>query len=288
MEPCFNELSQYPLCSSDSECEQRVFEYAHLIAELKRSYGIRHIMYDDGIGTIKLKHDLTLGEYCSRPQNNCNEVILILSTNRSPYIDDKEVDKYDLTDYAAVKMVCGDGEKETTGAYFAYVTNSIVISFPSTDIWKRETLTIRFYKLDKTTKRLLRDRDVDIINAFESCQVKQMPFLLNAFHRGIFKLRDSSKPINEKMFNARDDHGKKELREFFDKIKKESYIEDMVNSLPFNPHYKDLIKDIADDGNIEFVLHWTDQGYGMVVSTTANCREEAKLIAALIKEKYDQ
>ena len=55
------------------------------------------------------------------------------------------------------------------------------------------------------------------------------------------------------------------------------------HGLPFE---RKFIKKIRDEGVIEIVLPWTDEGYGIVVKTTGRTINETEKISRIITEKY--
>lgn len=91
---------------------------------------------------------------------------------------------------------------------------------------------------------------------------------------------------SQKRIHLRDDHGIDKLKEFSKKLVHSPYVVEVVNSLPYNSHRKKFIKDIKEDGLVEIVLPWTDQGLGIVVRTTGRSKKETNKIAKLLEEKY--
>lgn len=287
MEPCFNELSQKPFCNLDAGCDERVHQYAELIAELRTSYGVTHIRYEKGLYDIKLKSDTSLGEYCLKNRHD-KEVLLILATQRKPYIEDGKEEEIGFYEVDDVKCIHGEEELDSIGAYCAYLYNTITVSFASDDVWKQSTLELVLYTKSANNSSQYNKRIVSVVNISDKLQLEDDAFTLWAFDNKYISLPKSEKEINEKTFKARDDHGKDVLKDFFDKIKKETFVEGMVNSLPFNPKFEGFIKNVYPNGNIEIVLHWTDKGLGMLISTTAKNLAQTKLAARLLKEKYDK
>lgn len=100
------------------------------------------------------------------------------------------------------------------------------------------------------------------------------------------EFKESGIRPKDKKKHFRDDHGKDILNKFADKILKEPYIVEVVNSLPFNPKAKDMIKEVTDEGLIKLVLVDTDKRLGMVIRTTAATRREALYHVADIRKKY--
>ena len=93
-------------------------------------------------------------------------------------------------------------------------------------------------------------------------------------------------PYNQKHFHLRDDHGKKELTEFWTRIAKNEYVVSCLNSLPFNRTHRTFIKEIYPDGKIELVLVWEDDGYGMVIQTTGKGLTQTRKIVETLEKEF--
>ncbi len=76
------------------------------------------------------------------------------------------------------------------------------------------------------------------------------------------------------------------LQEFSKRLIHSPYLIGIINSLPYNPYERKFIKKIRENGLIEIVLPWTDQGYGIVVKTTGRTIKETEKIAEIIKEEF--
>lgn len=95
-------------------------------------------------------------------------------------------------------------------------------------------------------------------------------------------------PVTEKTISLREDHGHDVLLAFSNKINKSPYVERIVNSLPFNPHQRTPIRQVKENGLIEFVLTWTDPGLGICIQSTARNKRDAAIIARMLEEEYVQ
>ena len=91
---------------------------------------------------------------------------------------------------------------------------------------------------------------------------------------------------SQKRIHIRNDHGIDKLTEFSKKLVHSPYVIEVINSLPYNSRRKRFIKEIKEDGLVEIVLPWTDQGLGLVVRTTGRTKKETNKIARLLEEKY--
>lgn len=99
-------------------------------------------------------------------------------------------------------------------------------------------------------------------------------------------LRRSSKRPEEKSIQLRKDHGIEILKHWAKRLVNNPYVEEIVNSLPFNSRTTNSIKKVYDNGLIELVLTKTDAGYGMVVKTTGTNKKETVEIAGILLERY--
>ncbi|MDH6087098.1 putative CRISPR-associated protein [Umezakia ovalisporum] len=97
--------------------------------------------------------------------------------------------------------------------------------------------------------------------------------------------QDDTDP-ERKPISLRDDHGKDILHKFAKKICRSPYVKKVVNSLPFNPRRTNPILNTTKDGLVEFVLTWTDKGFGLCIETTGRNLAETNSIALHLKEKF--
>lgn len=161
---------------------------------------------------------------------------------------------------------------ECLGPAMAWIVNSMCLSLYQEE-WNKS-----YFGISKN------DETIKIRNVSRQTHVGE--------HKDFFEgnnpieLLESSLDCSEKEICLRDDHGKKELMELAQKIVKCKYVEKIVNSLPFNPHDRNFIRKVKEDGLVEIVMIWTDRKYGMVIKTTGRNIRETRKIAQIIQEKY--
>lgn len=188
-------------------------------------------------------------------------------------------EKNDITETIEEKFLSHDlyfDNKKANGLQWAFTYETLVLSFFTEDKWNCDFLGC----FDKAS-----DETVNIHNV---CTVQN---IINQ-QLWIDSLKDielvlSSIPSDSKTFSPRDDHGKDILIAFWNKLKINEYVVSGINSLPFNPKYRNFIKEIGADGKIEIILHWTDEGFGLVIQTTGRNYRETKAISDILKQKYD-
>lgn len=98
-----------------------------------------------------------------------------------------------------------------------------------------------------------------------------------------FLVKSTIQPSNKKIHLA-DHHGKKELKDFCDRIKKSPYVLEMHSS---DWGGRKFIRKVESNGIIELVLHKTEKQYALTIQTTGKDLLETKAIAELLRDKYD-
>ena len=99
--------------------------------------------------------------------------------------------------------------------------------------------------------------------------------------------QDDTNPEN-KVINLRDDHGKDVLLAFGQKIRRSPYVTKIINSLPFNSKQINPIRRTFENGIVEYVLTWTDKGFGMCIQTTGRNLAETNSIALHLKNEFGE
>lgn len=278
-EPFFNDISTQPFCTTDDEVRERVSAFVKVL-EFCGDIGLDKVRFEKSVHEILLKEDYTLHEYISNHWME-NGTQLILSMIRRPYLDeDSEAEEKYVN--SKIRLVKEGKEVEAEGLACAYLAEGFAVGFASEDCWRNGmsfTLNVLNQVTGKTTnKQVFCISDVWQFedNNFINWVVGTLPI----------KFKSCNKPQAQKQIHFRDDHGKEKLQAFAKRILKEVYIVEVINSLPFQPHAKDIIGKISDDGLIDIILTDSDKGYGMVIKTTAETRALALYMAADIRKKY--
>ena len=97
--------------------------------------------------------------------------------------------------------------------------------------------------------------------------------------------KDETDP-NRKPINIRDDHGQDILLIFAKKICRSAYVKKIINSLPFNSAQPNSIRRTYPNGIVEFVLSWSDRGYGLCIQTTGRNLAETNTIALHLEKEF--
>lgn len=278
-EPFFNDISTLPLCQTVEELKGRILKYASIL-KFCGSLGFFKVRHEKPLQQVALMDNYTLHQYIA--EHGQDEVVkLIQSMVRIPYLDEDspEEDRFVNT---TIKLKRDGEEVEAEGLACAYLSEGFAVGLSSCEYWSNNhsfTLTI----LDQSTGKS-KENQVYCISELKQFEIDE--FIRWAVDTLPLKFRDSRIKQANKKKSLRNDHGKDVLEKFADRILKEPYIIEVINSLPFNPKAKDMIKDVSEDGLIQLVLNHTDKGLGMVIKTTAESRMEALYQAAYIRKKY--
>lgn len=200
--------------------------------------------------------------------SNPNAVNFIYSFMREPFeknIDEPLQDAYIKHDWKYNDISC-------CGFAFAFLIDSLAYSALDSR-WKHPVITI--FKEDDM---------LDVRNIYDEETLQYHSTWLNSLKP--IQLVKSLLSPSEKKIKLREDHGKDVLQEFGERLVKSEYVCGIINSLPFNSHRRKFISSIKEDGMIEIVLPWTDQGLGLVVQTTGRDIRETTKIAQLLKDEY--
>lgn len=304
-EICFNELSLFPLCKDNQEIEDRIRQYVFTLHAAREKYKIKKVRYYDNFVNIHLSDCITIQDYINSHLHSPLAIILI-NTFTMPYVDEDDEDvlnKYCETQvFLKKETTCNDNllvqddkdaeqpsktkvtsEKKieklnSHGFNAAYCIGTFCIGFMSELLWKSCLFDIIVNGNDVKWACISQE---DSINnpSFEDWYKSIVPItLVESKYTYDYKV---------KHIHLRNDHGKDVLEDFSKCILRSEYVDNVINSLPFNRNYKKLILRCYDDGKIELVLHWTDNGYGIVIQSTGRNIRETNKIAEILTKEYD-
>lgn len=194
---------------------------------------------------------------------------------RAPFEID---DRFDETadDFLAHDLVYNN--EQATGLTWAYVFDTLAISLLTDEKWDCANLEV--------SDRANSDKKIIIHHVSTVKNIEELRLWLDS-HKECILLKTSISPI-DKRCSLRDDHGKDILQDFWNNIRKSEYVEECINSLPYNRGYNKFIKTVKPNGIIELVLNWTDKRVGMVLQTTGRNIRETQKIAEILSERYSK
>ena len=286
---CFNELSEQPLCQTEADAVQRLRDFAQLFREVREHTSVTKVRHADYMTSISLTDTMTMQDYCNA---HINEpiAILLMSSFIHPQVDmddDNSLQSY-LETTAVVNLPNG---KNMIGDGFnaAYCQNTFCVGFISDPVWNND-----FFNLTITSNSQSKNVTWACISSLQFYSSLKDNHRRPAFDQWLQQLDpivlvSSNQDVANKPINLRDDHhGKAELTAHAKLLCQHQYVEGILTSLAFKPHAKNYISKIYDDGIIDIVLRWEDEGYSMRVKTTGRNAIETCEIAKILRDKFDK
>ncbi len=204
---------------------------------------------------------------CALP-DSVNVKNFYFSFFRSPYESETVEEKQD--DYYTYNWTCHG--KECIGIALTFLLDSICFSIYSQN-WNSPFIDFFQNETSVCVRNISIKEHVDI-------HLSQMQTQTGA------ELPECDIPVSDKKIVLRKDHGMDVLEAFCKRLIHSPYLIGVVNSLPYNPHERKFIRKVRENGLIEIVLPWTDEGYGIVVKTTGRTIRETKRISEIITEEF--
>ena len=281
---CFNDLSIQPLCSTEAEAEQRVEDFVSLLRKVRDHTGITKVRHSGSMTNLCLKKGMTMQDYCNTHIPNPT-AILLMSMFISPCVDENDKDSSQRFVDTQTEIWFDNKTNKQLAKCFnaAYCQNTFCVGFESNDVWSND-----FFNIIVSSNGKIKDTKWACISSLSFYSDIQRQSTFDKWLQGIrpITLVDSKYALAEKQINLRDDHGKDVLTAHAKRLCNHPNVDGILTSLPFNPHNKNYIANITDDGLVDVVLYWEDKGYSMRIKTTGRNAAETKEIAYLLKEKY--
>lgn len=269
----FNELSLQTLGASD-KTQQLVVLYSEVVRKCGE-LGHTKVRYEYEFSALMIADNESLSDYCYKNFRNpeLNTAInLILTTQKHPYIDDdsNQEKRYVEHEY---QVVIDQNPCFGYGLSSAFIDGSFAIGFHTDPKW------------DSFCFDMMVDQDY---NGQVFCVSQLEHFESPAFIDWYVATYDVAytTPTEKGAIHLRADHGKNVLQEFAEKILKEDFVIEVINSLPFAPKASDFIEKVTEDGVIYIRLTNSDRGLGLAVRTVGKNRIQTSYFAKTLREKY--
>lgn len=272
---CFNELSF--LDKEEDENLVELFEkYAKAIKALKEA-GFRGVRYEYGITSLSKEGIRDLNALGNNPMGRII-LSLIRTTARNPYLGEgsEEEERYIKEDFEV--KIDNHWTASAYGITAAYLNDTITLSLDTAERWRQAE-----YEIKHTCET---ESNGTVLNVHSEHMVKNDLITQFIENRQELVLEICKIMPDKKKYSFRDDHGKDKLIELWKRLRNCEYIENAINSLPFNSTGKEFVEKCFPDGKIHIRLNYTDAGYGMVIQTTGRTLRETERIGILINENF--
>jgi len=278
----FNELSFLPLVANDNLLTDRFIRLIETYRDANR-LGFNGIIFPSNYGEMQVTQTKTFFQWINNipHQGHKNQ---ILSHVKRPFTDDVLEGRIEvLNRYYFEYPEAGIPQTYCTGLATAYDTERPSTSLSGLPVW--ENIKIPFQRIINED---FETEPVEVYNIAIPGHLENDEIIQFAENTRPVNLLKSDLQPDQKLIHFREDHGTDILMAFARRITISPYIDRVINSLPFNPNTTRFLRNIAANGQIEIVLHWEDEGYGMVIQTTGRNLRETHAIAEIIRNEYDR
>ena len=283
---CFNELSVQPLCTSETVAEQRVRNFLVMFREVRKHTNITKVRHAGDMTTIQLTSTLTLQDYLNAHITQ-PVMIALLGVFVQPQVDmDDDISLKSYFD-TTTEVKLGNGNVVLADGFnAAYCQNTFCVGFESCAMWQSDLfgLSVTSNGKKKEVSWMCISSPLVFSQEIEHAH-RKLAFDSWLQARNV-KLIETTFLPDKKPSNVEGDHGQRELKEHAKMLNRNPYVEGVLTSLPFRPHYREYILRVHDDGMLDIVLWWEDAGYSMRVKTTGRNVAETCEIAKILREKY--
>jgi len=278
MELILNELSIEPLSDNKYQANDKMICFAQTMGIAKKS-GFRKIRSDISSAEVNLANNYTLHDWLTDKDVSPDYKNFLYGVIIHPFIneDDEEIeDAFIEANYYFEDTEHRFPKSECLGLAAAYLYEAPSISFDTSDIWRKNQLSILIEE-----KGVLSNNQVHNVFSKE-CFSKE---IIKEFIEKIGKVEivESAFLPNDKAIHLADHHGKAELQAFCNKIKNSPYVNAMRST---NWGGNSFIRKIHKTGEIEIILLKTQRKYALLVSTTGRNFRETEAIAQILKQEY--
>lgn len=255
------------LIANELSVDQYVFDSFEKMKDFSEVYK-KLRMY--GITTCRIATSdlLIIQNALSKDKRKRNLLNLVYAFLRTPFEEGDKISENEENYYGSDWKYL---DKNCLGLAMSYLIGTISLSFDASK-WPA---SIELTKNKDTiwVRNVSKENDVmihaDWIESFKEIEL----------------LKSEIEP-NQKKIYLRHDHGEDVLRKFSKRLVRSPYVIEIINSLPFNSKDRDFIRKIDENGTIECVLTWTDEGIGVVIKTTGRNYRETEKIAEILRKQF--
>lgn len=279
---CFNDLSIQPLCTSEESAEQRVHDFLVMFKTVREHTKITKVRHYGNLTTILLSPTKTLQDYInSHTKQPAMMALLGIFTQPQVDMEDDILLQTYLDTTVGVKRE-NNVVSSADGFNAAYSQNTFCVGFRSSFFWERD-----FFELIVSSNTKKKNVNWACISVPFSNNNDNREQIFDSWlqDRHVELVTTNLNP-EQKQIKVRDDHGKTELIEHARILNQNCFVEGVVSSLPFKPHFREYIYKVYDDGMIDIVLWWKDKGFSLRVKTTGRNISETREIAQKLRDEF--
>lgn len=275
MELMFNEQSVVCCAANHTEACSAVIQFVQTYKEAEK-HDFKRIRYEKSFDQIEIAPKFTLNDFCCSPNLRIWSSLL-LGLAKHPYIDNNSSEEQRFIDNNFY-IERNNRRIQVEGLGVAYLYKSFGISFCFDSYWNQIKHKLYVEGPEKG--------EYEIIAISHPKHCEDADFIIQKdLWKPLCLVKSQTNPEN-KIIHLREDHGQDQLYDFAKRIRRSPYVEQIVNSLPYNPQESNFIRTVKANGLIEIVLTGTDKGLGLVLQSTGRNIRETKEIARILEEEF--
>lgn len=278
MELIFNELSHALIFKDKYLANQIMLLFSNAVAEARKK-GFRKIRTHFSAHEIKLAQDYSLHNWLFDKEFPVEARAIFYDMFTQPFIkeDNEEAEnKFIEASYFFEDIQYNIPKQECLGLASAYLSETLAISIQSNPAWLKNVLKIEIIKDGVTIVE-----DVNHIYSKECFKVISVENFVDEISN--ITLVPTAIPPNEKKIHLTTHHGKKELKELWDKLKNSPFV---IESMSVEWGGKSFCQNLTADGKIDIVHLKSDRRYVLQIQTTGKTLRETKAIARILEKEY--
>lgn len=278
MEMIFNELSIQPNSADKYSANDRMKIFAEAVGEARQK-GFNIIRANNSTNQILLTQGYTLYDWFNNNRVSEIQRNFLYGMITPPFIseDDEEIeDQYLASSYYFEDIGNNITKTECLGLASAFLYETLSISFDSLPIWRQTQLQITIENGQSSSTE-------NVFNVYSKSSFNAQDIIDFVESISTLKLVESKINPGDKQIHLTSHHGKKELSELWNKIKKSPYV---ISGLSIEYGGNSFYKKPQKNGQVDIVHLKSDKRYSLQVQTTGRNFRETIEIAKKLEEEY--
>lgn len=279
MEAFFNEISTKYIVANKHTAQARMEDFINLLRKTKEN-GFSLCRVENNFESNSLCEGYTIHHWLDDPEIQKDYKNFYLAFRKYPYetgVEEEENEFIAATYYLDEPHEPNFNGSVTTGLAWAFVCNTLAISFPANPVWQKPEINL---SEDKNGFQC----NVTVNHAGNIGNMIALQQWIASTKTLV--LRPSGIEPEKKNIHLSDDHGKDKLLAAAKKLARCPYVVEIPHSLPYDRFGRSFIRKIYPNGRIDVTLIDEDDGYGMIIQTTGRNLRETQAIADILKEMY--
>lgn len=278
MELALNELSYTPLLENKYKANELMDLFSTAVAEARLN-GFTKIRSQNSANDILLAEGYSLHNWLFDSEFSYEKRSIFYDMFVQPFIQDgdEEIEeKYLEADYFFENAEFNIPKTKCLGLTSAYLYKTLSISFDSLPVWRQTQLQITVENGQSSSME-------NVFNVYSKESFNQQDISEFVLEISILEIIETDTDPNDKSLHLTSHHGKKELNELWNKIKKSPFV---LSGLSIAYGGNSFYKNPQKNGQVDIVHLKSDKRYALQIQTTGRNLRETVEIAKRLEEEF--